>query len=1267
MSASSKLRAVAPRLAGLVVALLGLAALELSAPARLDDLKDSWREERDRRSEEIVREATELFEREKEALAEVAALARRRAVGDRFDAPPNAPLVNDRDDGVYGYRLFDDAGDALDWRGNLPVAFDSTLRGRGERCFFADEPLEAWLVVVRRVELAEESGVLVVGKLFERRYRLRHEKFERISFREALAERFETDVEIEYGGDLERARDGRWRGFRLRDERGDPIATVAFAKPTRDEALADRREVANDWGAILTFLAALFALSLFVEEFARIRGRLAQFAVLAAALAAARLLLLKLEIPSRFIDGPLVDPKYFSSAFGEGLAKSPLETLVSVGLFLVLALWTFHAAKSFALERRNPNRALFFVAAAFALVFVPVGLRGFAAAMKSALFDSSVRYFREPELFSDPFALALHGVFLALGLATVSFASAALVAPFGWLPDRASRRRRAFGAIAAALALYWLVYLWWQDHPLLTPEVAALAFVVVVAAAGLALFYRSKTPAHALVNTALGSIAVAAMMNFFHSSLERESLVRTAHEVNRHTGPLLEYLARETLTEIETSSATRRAYETGESYEAAAFLAWNRAPVSDEPFDVAITFYDPEGERLGGFDVGAPEDSLVENALRLRADAPTTRLAEGADAREIAYGAAPVKRADSIVGYAAVVVQFDRERFVKRDVPEFLAPPYRFANDVVNLENLGVFVVRGAELVETVGELAPSIEIRRAVSDAAREKGEAWLALEFNRERYIVYALEILRKGERVVAAVALKERELAWSFFNFFKIFLAHAAFILLFAVVAVAVRWRATLEATARFRTRLLVAFVVVSVAPLVALAAFNRANVSEKNAKFIRNALEDRAVFLESDVAKKLTSADSVVVRDRAEYVAKATGMPYAVYRDDELLFASYEALARAGLLPERLSRDAYRALWKEGLTEYFETVTIDGKAFNQYYKRAAFKGGPYLVAVNDAFDPVRATFTTGDFDVFLFGVYSFAAALILVVSVGLAESISRPIDRLTAAARSIAHGDLAVDPGKPTGGEIGELIEGVRYMTGELRRNQEDIAALEREAAWKEMARQVAHEIKNPLTPMKLNVQHLQSSAAKGSPKLPSIIERTCETLLNQIETLNRIASEFSQFARMPSLKTERMDAAAAAREVAALFESERINVGVEAPERVEMEGDPSQTKRALVNLVRNAAQAEATRATIRVEGKDDRVEIRVADDGGGVPEDLRERVFQAGFTTKREGMGIGLSMIARYMESVGGSISIEKTGAEGTIFLLFFPKRFDVAR
>jgi two-component system nitrogen regulation sensor histidine kinase NtrY len=210
----------------------------------------------------------------------------------------------------------------------------------------------------------------------------------------------------------------------------------------------------------------------------------------------------------------------------------------------------------------------------------------------------------------------------------------------------------------------------------------------------------------------------------------------------------------------------------------------------------------------------------------------------------------------------------------------------------------------------------------------------------------------------------------------------------------------------------------------------------------------------------------------------------------------------------------------------------------------------------------------------------------------------------------------------------------------------------------------MAKQVAHEIKNPLTPMKLSVQHLRQAFHDRAANLDEILDTVTKTIVEQIETLSRIASEFSHFGRMPRRKLEECDLQDVLRESIQLFEQDR-NVVFSchfAPSLPPIFADREELRRAFINLIRNGIQAMdgKGRIDIHTEHEEGEVRITIRDEGKGIPEEVQDKLFQPNFSTKTDGMGLGLAIVKKTVDDLGGTVVLVPAEGKGTAARISLP-------
>jgi two-component system nitrogen regulation sensor histidine kinase NtrY len=245
------------------------------------------------------------------------------------------------------------------------------------------------------------------------------------------------------------------------------------------------------------------------------------------------------------------------------------------------------------------------------------------------------------------------------------------------------------------------------------------------------------------------------------------------------------------------------------------------------------------------------------------------------------------------------------------------------------------------------------------------------------------------------------------------------------------------------------------------------------------------------------------------------------------------------------------------------------------------------------------------------------------------------------------------------------EIGKLVNEYNQMLLKLEESAVLLARSEREGAWQEMAKQVAHEIKNPLTPMKLNLQYLQKVVNEGGVDLADKFKKVSSSIIEQIDTLAHIANEFSNFAKMPKINLEPVNLNEVIQSTIELFKNEiQITFNLQTNSCVVL-ADKNQCFRVFNNIIKNAIQAIPENKTghveISIKEEGDTYLVSVKDNGKGIPAGMKEKIFTPNFTTKSNGTGLGLAMVKNIVTSFGGEIWFESNENEGTTFYLTFRK------
>ncbi len=245
------------------------------------------------------------------------------------------------------------------------------------------------------------------------------------------------------------------------------------------------------------------------------------------------------------------------------------------------------------------------------------------------------------------------------------------------------------------------------------------------------------------------------------------------------------------------------------------------------------------------------------------------------------------------------------------------------------------------------------------------------------------------------------------------------------------------------------------------------------------------------------------------------------------------------------------------------------------------------------------------------------------------------------------------------------EIKSLVESYNAMIDDLEDSAKKLASSEREQAWREMAKQVAHEIKNPLTPMRLTVQSFQRKFDQNDKNIRKKLDEYSKTLIQQIDTLSKIAEAFSNFAKMPTQNLETLNIVQVVERALEIFPADHVRFK-SSETHILATADKDQLNRVVTNLVKNAIQSIPEQRTPKIEVvlEDDfhSVFIQVKDNGIGIEDSIGEQIFQPKFTTKTSGMGLGLPMVKNIIETYRGTISFKTNLGKGTTFSVTFPKQ-----
>ena len=388
-----------------------------------------------------------------------------------------------------------------------------------------------------------------------------------------------------------------------------------------------------------------------------------------------------------------------------------------------------------------------------------------------------------------------------------------------------------------------------------------------------------------------------------------------------------------------------------------------------------------------------------------------------------------------------------------------------------------------------------------------------------------------------------------------------------------------------------------------------------------------------------------------------------------QNGDLIASSRREIYSRKLTSRKMNPRAYRELEMNRKSRLVQKENIGGLSYYSAYvpfinsrnKLLAYINLPYFIKQT----PLRQELTS--VSVAVINIYVVLVMLSVAIAILLSKRITKPIIDVQERIRSIDLGKSNQRVEYEGDDEIAELVNEYNLMLDELSISATRLAKSERESAWREMARQVAHEIKNPLTPMKLSVQLLERSQRNGDPDFNERFENTARTLIEQIDSLSSIASEFSQFARMPEGRTELVNLNERINQSVELFRdttNTKINFTEPAGLQVFILADNERMLQVFNNLIKNAIQAipkkQKGRINISLRCFKGRAVVEIQDNGTGISPETESKLFQPNFTTKTSGTGLGLAIVKNIVEDAGGAIWFYSKVGKGTSFFVSFP-------
>ncbi len=1186
-----------------------------------------------------------------------------------------------------GVEVFDAQAELVTWAGpggpnarqEVRIALDGQMTSSVLRT-----PVFSQLFVATPVRSAGRIlGVVVIRQTLETRYPFSNRYIDRSGLAERLSGELGVQVEYDFTQHPDRFHPPGWRTAPLIGIDSARLGDVHVLAPDWDLARERLSGVlASVHIVLLAFLAAALMVPLTFWLFRRISPLLAGMGV-TAGIWAFRYFILWIGFPSQLTGAGIFDPALFSALFGDGLARSIGEmtltvAALSVNVYVILLLSSRGTAAWPWLNNVRSLPLRVGMTAGFALLMFGL-LRGTGAVVRSAAFDSTLNI-GDPGVIFPSFALT----FLLLNL---------LVLCLWWLVlalRGTDGLVRLFGGAVSGWVVIAVLYLAaallfgvFQDEPLMS---MSYRLAVAVCIPGIVWIRRRRgvsglwprTIVGWILTAALGTIVLLPILGAQVNARDRSRVETYAAEVLRPVDDWLKFIVEEGLTRLSQPEVKSvLAMPDVDSRGSAALAGWARSAACREGYTSVFEVVDTAGNGISRFAIGTQTGLASQVAETLPLDSVgglrVKSIGDGVSAVRIYGGSLPLKDSSGmIVAYGRVVVAAGEQLLFRGDAPPVLRGSAREPLESF-YRPISLSEYRDGLLLRSTNEALP---FNHTLSDSIRatllrsSPPMVWIAERINGIPYESFYVQRGQDGRDVIV-LSMQRHSVVSGFVGLVKVPVVYGVLLLFGLILYLAMMMIRGQRYIPTFRDQLLGAMLLTALVPLGLLLVYSQYEVRNRVMESTARRLEAETATIALDIAGIGEHADASsefsLRPERVELIASNAGTDFNVYVDNELRISSRPELYAAGLLDTRMNGSAFAAVTLSGLRFHMQTENIGLFRYVVGYRPVLDNAGGIIgvVSVPTLYRQDELERELYDRNAVLFGIYAVVLTLVLVMTTLLANRIAAPLQRLTALTRDVAAGDLQIAARLPRAeGEIGDLVHAFENMILDLRASRDNLVQAERELAWKEMARQVAHEIKNPLTPMRLSIQHLRQTYRDRAPDFGEILDQVTRTVIEQIDTLSRIASEFSSFARMPRRILEACDVREVVTAAVQLFEQDdRVIFEVTTDDDLpSLSADKEELRRAFINIIRNGVQAMngAGRMVIIVKRGTGMVRISFRDTGAGIPDELKSRLFQPNFSTKTDGMGLGLAIVKKTVDDLGGSVRIESEIGKGTTVVMNLP-------
>lgn len=975
-----------------------------------------------------------------------------------------------------------------------------------------------------------------------------------------------------------------------------------------------------------------------------------------------RYFILMIGFPSNLFDHSIFNPFYFASDFGYGIVKNIGELLItSITLFITVILLNNILRHLYSSSLLKIKSSLFkIVIVIFIFTIILFLLRGYVATIVSAVKDSNLNYVQQTEVVPSFEKIV---VFISLLLVTFSFIILILQLLSISYRILEIRKNLILGCVKLCVISLFVILLY-QAHP--NPlvnfyERFSIIFGFILLSYFVSDIERISVDTKNFIIIMLSSAVLQSFVLISKIDEDREQkLLDLAKQVSQPFDDWMAFIVDEALNEMLNSSLLQTTEEWTNDL---SFNLWARNILSQKGYDCELIIVDTNLNVISKFGIGSFDNNTFK--IEYLPDKKVVKVQESSLSKgglKYYSGYAPIyNNTGEIKGAIFLNVASSRSELLRPDYTKILVTE-KYERDYFFKETFYAEFRNGYLDYSTNQEFPKTLKLEHKIIKDLNDNNQNYYLVNqiINNKPYkVVY----WKSDNDNLSSLGIEVP--AWKKYEVLRLFIY---LIIISGALYVLISFKKLKSIyQLSFFIKLSITFIVVSIVPLFIFSYYSNRYAQERMISIIienmRNETELIIKHLKSDELISTQYDNSHITDEVCQEVSNRTGIDFIFYRNGIYTSSSMPELLQAELINKVLSEQAYKNIILDGRKFFYEPQNIGSLNYYAGYRPLIDNSGSVsgVVAVLTLSKMPWIEEEIAERNINMFAIYFIVLIFVLGTGILISRQISMPLKNLANYTKIIADGNLDVKIGTKRQDEIGKLENAFDKMTADLKQKRDELIKIEKEIAWREMAKQVAHEIKNPLTPIKLSIQQLYKAYKDGAKNFDEIFKQAYEMISEQIETLNRIASEFSNFARMPERRLEICSVNTLIDEAIQLFAQYQGISFIKnyCSQDLHVIADRDELRRAIVNIIRNSVQAIGNNGRIEVttQQQDERVIISIEDNGAGIPDDVAKRIFEPNFSTKSDGMGLGLAIVKKTIEDLNGEISFTTKVGEGTKFII----------